>query len=110
MISDIARQVLDIIPNHRRWIQHNEVDLRSGRRCVIGALNSISAYGQERTKFARLFSAIAAEQFPDMTRAWLGDFFPSYEGDDWIASVNDADDMHYKGIRVILEKIAARED
>lgn len=111
MISDIARRVLDIIPNPRRWVKGTKVTSDSSQHCVVGALEVLCIEGQQREDFGNAFYSTAQEQYPEFKFPPVPQYLGvKLDGYGRIITVNDEDGIRYRDIRRILEKLAARED
>lgn len=100
--QDVAREILAVIPNHRRWLK-GDFSVRHGSRvCLRGAMYRFGATEAEQEGFADLFCAVAAreyEQFSVLTE--------TEGGVSRVCTINDDYDMTYERIRKLLEKIIA---
>lgn len=103
-VSDIAREILGIIPDRQHWIKGQYGSLDGRRHCVAGALYTLSLSRQQQAEFGQAFCTTAVEQYPEIPLIHYG----AYCGG--IPKFNDHPRVGYRDIRRILEKLAAQED
>jgi hypothetical protein len=103
--QQVAAEVLEVIPNYRRWLHGTEMTPDHARHCVLGAVKYAGTLSEDAEEFSDRFWETARSLFPGRYNDEIVGNCPSWEY--VIVAINDHEATTYADIRVILEKIAA---